>query len=59
MSINIIFFKERFWKHSIFPWLGKYINKKCLALAGVAQWTEQTNGSLVQFPVRAHAWVVG
>ena len=32
------------------------------ALAGVAQWIEcrlQTKGSLVQFPVRAHAWVVG
>ena len=35
---------------------------KNLALAGVAQWIEhrlQTKGSLVWFPVRAHAWVVG
>ena len=33
-----------------------------IALAGVAQWTEhwlQTKGFLVQFPVRAHAWVGG
>ena len=32
------------------------------ALAGIAQWIEyelQTKGSPVQFPVRAHAWVVG
>ena len=32
------------------------------ALAGVAQWIEcrlQTKGLPVQFPVRAHAWVVG
>ena len=31
------------------------------ALAGVAQWIEcrlRIKGSLVQFPVRAHAWVV-
>ena len=33
-----------------------------LSLAGVAQWIEhglQSKGSQVQFPVRAHAWVVG
>ena len=33
-----------------------------MPLAGVAQWIEhglQTKGSLVQFPVRAHAWVAG
>ena len=33
-----------------------------MALAGVAQWVEhglQTKGSLVRFPIRAHAWVVG
>ena len=33
-----------------------------LALAGVAQWIEcwpANQRSLVQFPVRAHAWVVG
>ena len=33
-----------------------------LALAAVAQWIERglrTKESLVQFPVRAHAWVVG
>ena len=32
------------------------------ALASIAQWIEhglQTKGSPVQFPVRAHAWVVG
>ena len=32
------------------------------APAGVAQWIDcglQTKGSLVRFPVRAHAWVVG
>ena len=31
------------------------------ALAGVAQWTEclRTKGLLVQFPVRARAWVAG
>ena len=37
----------------------KYVS---IALAGVAQWIEhwlRTKGSLVQFPVRAHAWVVG
>ena len=36
--------------------------KISLALAGVAQWIEcglRTKGSLVQFPVRAHAWIVG
>ena len=35
---------------------------KTVALAGVAQWIERglrTKGSLVQFPVRAQAWVVG
>ena len=37
----------------------KYENES--ALAGVAQWTERqpANQSLVQFPVRTHAWVVG
>ena len=33
-----------------------------VALAGVAQWIEhglQTKGLPVQFPLRAHAWVVG
>ena len=33
-----------------------------IALAGVAQWIEpglQTKGSLVPYPVRAHAWAVG
>ena len=32
------------------------------ALAGIAQWIERglwTKGSLVRFPVRVHAWVVG
>ena len=29
------------------------------ALAGVAQWIECWPQSLVQFPVRAHAWVAG
>ena len=36
--------------------------KKKKALAGVAQWIEHglwTKGSPVQFPIRAHAWVVG
>ena len=36
--------------------------KILFALASVAQWTErglQTKGSLVRFPVKAHAWVVG
>ena len=38
-----------------------YIKVFCV-LAGVAQWIERglrVKGSLVQFPVRAHAWVVG
>ena len=42
--------------------LKESIKVKERALAGVAQWIEcglQTKGSLVQFPVRAHAWVVG
>ena len=33
-----------------------------LFLAGIAQWIEprlRTRESLVRFPVRAHAWVVG
>ena len=33
-----------------------------VALASIAQWIESrlwTKGSLVQFPVRAHAWIVG
>ena len=32
------------------------------ALAGIAQWIErelQTEGLLVRFPIRAHAWVAG
>ena len=36
--------------------------KSTAALAGVAQWIKrglQTKGSLVRFPVRAHAWVAG
>ena len=36
--------------------------KECFALAGVAQWIEHwpvNQRSLVRFPVRAHAWVVG
>ena len=40
--------------------LKKQTNKK--HLAGVAQWIEhglRTKGSLVRFPVRAHAWVAG
>ena len=41
------------------------IQLKCFknpAVAGVAQWLGaglRTKGSPVQFPVRAHAWVVG
>ena len=42
---------------------GGYQNQRIKpALAGIAQWIEcglRTKGSLVQFPVRAHAWVVG
>ena len=41
----------------------EFLNKKGdIAQAGVAQWIERglgTKGSLVGFPVRAHAWVVG
>ena len=36
--------------------------KSFKALAGVAQWIEcwpATKGSLVRFPVMAHAWVAG
>ena len=44
-------------------YLGKRLSTKgILTLAGVAQWTEcglWTKRSPVQFPVRAHAWVVG
>ena len=38
------------------------VKKYRLALAGVAQWIEhglRTKGSLVRFPVKAHAWVAG
>ena len=38
------------------------IERELSALAGVAQWIEhrlQIKGLPVQFPVRAHAWVVG
>ena len=39
-----------------------HLNRVYPALAGMAQWIEcrlRTKGSLVQFPVRAHAWVAG
>ena len=38
------------------------IKKALIGLAAVAQWIEhglRIKGLLVQFPVRAHAWVVG
>ena len=39
-----------------------FLNIRTVALASVAQWLSaslQIKGSLVQFPVRAHAWVSG
>ena len=39
-----------------------FLKNRALALAGVAQWIEcwpALKGPLVQFPVRAHAWVAG
>ena len=39
-----------------------FFKSRFTAVAGVAQWIEcglQTKGSLVRFPVRAHAWVAG
>ena len=38
------------------------IKRNKLSLADVAQWLSvglKTKGSLVRFPVRAHAWVIG
>ena len=59
---NICFcfwFTELIHKNTIrFYWF----NNCVVALAGMAQWIELglwTKGSLVQFPFKAHAWVVG
>ena len=50
------------WGTELATWVMCPDQKSNLALAGVAQWIEcslQSKGSLVQFPVRAHAWVSG
>ena len=48
----------------ILKWISTFLlfNTERVALAGVAHWMSaglRTKGSLVQFPVRAHAWVAG
>ena len=59
-SFPFLFFFFEPLKYLAVQWNTKKSLKS--SLDGVAQWIEcrlQTKGSLVQFPVRAHAWVVG
>ena len=64
MFTAVLFTIAKIWKQLKCPSVDEWIKKKnCgTALAGVAQWIEHgpaTKGLLVQFPVRACAWVVG
>ena len=59
---NIFIFLNIKYIYTVYNTVYKIKSIKFFCLAGVAQWIEhglQTKGSLVRFPVRAHAWVAG